>query len=89
VVSTDQLLSALGRRRELLHALPGVVGTGIGIRDGRPIVEVSVAGRENSDLETTICELVEFDVVVVFDSPIPTAQAPGERARSDDTGRRE
>ena len=73
---TSELVSALDRCRERLHALPGVVGSGVGLRDGEPVVEIFVAGRGGADLERAIGEIADFDYVLVPESQPAEAQAP-------------
>lgn len=80
VLTTPQLLRALDRRRERLHALPGVVGTGVGLRGGRPVVEISVAGPGDERLERAIREIADFDFVVVPHSEPAEAQTSGDAA---------
>jgi hypothetical protein len=72
---TAQLLAALDRCRERLHALPGVVGSGVGLRNGEPVVEIFVAGRGGGDLEQAIREIADFDFVLVPESQPAEAQA--------------
>jgi hypothetical protein len=72
---TTQLLTALDRSRERLHALPGVVGSGVGLRDGEPVVEIFVAGRGGADLEQAIREIADFEFVLVPESQPAEAQA--------------
>jgi hypothetical protein len=72
----SELVSALDRCRERLHSLPGVVGSGVGLRDGAPVVEIFVAGRGDADLERAIGEIVDFDFVLVPESQPAEAQAP-------------
>lgn len=81
MVSTPHLLRALDRCRERLHALPGVVGTGVGTHDGRPVVEIFVAGPGDEHLERAIQEIVDVDFVVVPHSEPAEAQ-PSEDAAS-------
>ncbi len=78
---TTQLVSALDRCRERLHALPGVVGSGVGLRNGEPVVEISVAGRGGGDLEQAIREIADFDFVLVPESQPAEAQAPDRDAK--------
>ena len=78
---TTQLVSALDRCRERLHALPGVVGSGVGLRNGEPVVEISVAGRGGDDLERAIREIADFDFVLVPESQPAEAQAPDRDAK--------
>ena len=78
---TTQLVSALDRCRERLHALPGVVGSGVGLRNGEPVVEISVAGRGGGDLERAIREIADFDFVLVPESQPAEAQAPDRDAK--------
>lgn len=73
---TTQLVIALDRCRERLHALPGVVGSGVGIRDGEPVVEIFVAGRGGADLDQAIREIADFDFVLVPETQPAEAQAP-------------
>jgi hypothetical protein len=75
VVDTSQLVRTLDRCRERLHALPGVVGTGVGLRDGEPVVEIFVAGRGDGELERAIREIADLDFVVVPESEPAEAQA--------------
>ena len=70
----SELVSALDRCRQQLHALPGVVGTGVGLRAGKPVVEIFVAGQEARNLEQAVRKIVDFDFVIVPESPIPEAQ---------------
>ena len=77
----SELVSALDRCRERLHALPGVVGSGVGLRDGAPVVEIYVAGRGDADLERAIGELADFDFVLVPESQPAEAQAPDRDAK--------
>lgn len=72
----SELVSALDRCRERLHALPGVVGSGVGLREGAPVVEIYVAGRGDADLERAIGEIADFDFVLVPESQPAEAQAP-------------
>jgi hypothetical protein len=71
----SHLVEALDRCRERLHALPGVIGTGVGLRDGEPIVEIFVEGRGDDELERAIGEIVDFGFVVVPASQPADAQA--------------
>jgi hypothetical protein len=75
-----QLLTALDRCRERLHALPGVVGSGVGLRNGEPVVEIFVAGRGGTDLEQAIREIADFDFVLLPESHPAEAQSPGRDA---------
>ena len=68
-------MEALDRCRERLHALPGVIGTGVGLRDGEPIVEIFVEGRGDDELERAIGEIVDFKFVVVPQSHPADAHA--------------
>jgi hypothetical protein len=72
----SELVSRLDRYRERLHALPGVVGSGVGLRDGEPVVEIFVAGRVEPDLERAIREIADFDFVLVPESEPADAQSP-------------
>jgi len=72
---TSHLVEALDRCRERLHALPGVIGTGVGLRDGEPIVEIFVEGRGDDELERAIGAIVDFGFVVVPQSQPADAQA--------------
>ena len=72
---TSPLVEALDRCRERLHALPGVIGTGVGLRDGEPIVEIFVEGRGDDELERAIGEIVDFGFVVVPQSHPADAHA--------------
>lgn len=78
---TTQLIAALDRCRERLHALPGVVGSGVGLRDGEPVVEIFVAGPGSPDLEQAIGEIADFDFVLVPESQPAEAQAPDRDAK--------
>lgn len=71
-----ELLTALERSRQRLHALPGVIGTGVGLRDSEPVVEIFVSGAGDAELERAIRELVDVDFVLVPDSRPAEAQAP-------------
>jgi hypothetical protein len=75
VVDTSQLLGKLDRAREQLHALPDVVGTGVGLSDGKPVVQIFVAGRGSGELEDAICEIADFDFVIVSESEPAEARA--------------
>lgn len=77
----SELVSALDRCRERLHALPGVVGSGVGLREGAPVVEIYVAGRGDADLERAIGEIADFDYVLVPESQPAEAQAPDRDAK--------
>jgi hypothetical protein len=77
----SELVSALDRCRERLHALPGVVGSGVGLREGAPVVEIYVAGEGDADLERAIGELADFDFVLVPGSQPAEAQAPDPDAK--------
>jgi hypothetical protein len=72
---TTGLVHALERRRERLHALPGVVGTGVGLRDGEPVVEIHVSGSAEADLDRAIREIADFEFVLVPESQPADAQA--------------
>ncbi len=63
-----QLVAALDRCRERLHALPGVVGSGVGLLDAEPVIEIYVAGESDSGLEQAIAEIADFEFVLVPDS---------------------
>jgi hypothetical protein len=76
VSRVSRLLSALDRSRQRLHALPGVVGTAVGVREGEPVAEIFVAGPGDDELERKISEIVDFDFVVVPGSEPADAQAP-------------
>jgi hypothetical protein len=78
---TTQLIAALDRRRERLHALPGVVGSGVGLRNGEPVVEIFVAGPGSPDLEQAIGEIADFDFVLVPESQPAEAQARDRDAK--------
>jgi len=69
------LVAALDRCRERLHALPGVVGSGVGLLDAEPVVEIYVAGRGDSGLEQAIAEIADFEFVLVPDSQPAEAHA--------------
>jgi hypothetical protein len=71
-----QLVAALDRCRERLHALPGVVGSGVGLLDDEPVVEIYVEGRGDSGLEQAIGEIADFEFVLVPDSQPAEAHAP-------------
>ena len=71
-----ELLTALERSRQRLHALPGVIGTGVGLRDSEPVVEIFVTGPGDAELERAIRELVDVDFVLVPDSRPAEAQPP-------------
>jgi hypothetical protein len=71
-----QLLAALDRCRERLHALPGVVGSGVGLRNAEPVVEIFVAGPGDDGLEQAIQEIADFDFVLVPDAQPAEAQDP-------------
>ena len=60
---------------------PGVVGSGVGLRNGEPVVEISVAGRGGADLEQAIPEIADFDFVLVPDSQPAEAHAPDRDAK--------
>ena len=77
----SELVSALDRCRDRLHGLPGVVGSGVGLRDGAPVVEIFVAGRGDADLELAIGEIADFDFVLVPESQPAEAQAPDRDAK--------
>ena len=79
VVDTSQLVRKLDRHREQLHALPGVVGTGVGLSDGRPVVQIFVAGRGGGELERAIGEIGDFDFVLVPESEPSEARAHPHR----------
>jgi len=71
----SRLVSELDRCRERLHAFRGVVGSGVGLRDGRPTIEIFVAGPGDAELERVIGEIADFDFVLVPDSQPAEAQA--------------
>ena len=71
----SELVRALDRCRERLHALPGVVGSGVGLREDEPVVEIFVAGQGSADLERAIREIADFDYVLVPESQPAEAQA--------------
>lgn len=75
MVDTTQLVRMLDSRRERLHALPAVVGTGVGLRGDEPVVQIFVAGRPDAELERAIGEIADFDYVIVPDSEPADAQA--------------
>jgi hypothetical protein len=77
----SELVSALDRHRERLHALRGVVGSGVGLRGGEPVVEIFVAGRAEPDLERAISEIADFDFVLVPESEPADAQSPPPRVK--------
>ena len=77
----SELVSALDRCRERLHSLPGVVGSGVGLREGAPVVEIYVAARDDADLERAIGEIADFDFVLVPESQPAEAQAPDRDAK--------
>jgi len=77
----SQLVAALDRCRERLHALPGVVGSGVGLRDGEPVVEIFVTGPGGAELERAIGEIVDFDFILVPDSQPAEAQARNRQPR--------
>ena len=70
-----QLVAALDRCRDRLHALPGIVGTGVGLLDGEPRVEIYVDGRADGQLEQAIAEIADFEFVLVPDSQPAEADA--------------
>jgi hypothetical protein len=70
-----QLVGALDRCREQLHALPGVVGSGVGLLDAEPVVEIYVEGRGDAGLEQAIAEIADFEFVLVPESQPAEAQA--------------
>ena len=70
-----QLVAALDRCRERLHALPGVVGSGVGLLDAEPVVEIYVVERADSRLEQAIAEIADFEFVLVPDSQPAEAYA--------------
>lgn len=76
-----ELLIALERCRERLHALHGVTGTGVGIRDAEPVVEIFVTGSGDGELEQAIREIVDFDFVLVPESQPAEAQAADRQAK--------
>jgi hypothetical protein len=73
----------LDRHRERLHALPGVVGTGVGLRAGEPVIEVYVAGRDDGEHERAIREILDLPFVVVAGSEPARAQVGGDAAQTD------
>jgi len=73
---TAEMVAELDRCRESLHALPGVVGSGVGLRDGEPVIEIFVAGQGEADLEQAIRKVADFDFVLVPESQPAEAQAP-------------
>ena len=75
MTDTAQLVRTLDRCRERLHALPDVVGTGVGLRAGEPVVQIFVAGRDDDELRSAIREIADFDFVVVPGSEPADAQA--------------
>lgn len=79
-----QLVAALDRCRERLHALPGVVGSGVGLLDAEPVVEIYVVGRADSGLEQAIAEIADFEFVLVPDSQPAEAYASDRERRSSD-----
>jgi hypothetical protein len=72
----SELVAALDRCRDQLHTLPGVVGSGVGVRDDEPVVEIFIAGEADSELEQEIREIADFDFVLVPESQPAEAQAP-------------
>jgi hypothetical protein len=72
----SELVRTLDRYRERLHALPGVVGSGVGLRDCQPVVEIFIAEGAEPDLERLIGEIADFDFVLVPDSRPADAQSP-------------
>ena len=79
--NVTHLVTALDRCRERLHALPGVVGSGVGLRDDESVVEIFVSGRGDGDLEQAIREIADFDFVLVPESQPAEAQAPDRDAK--------
>ena len=75
------LVAILEPYRERLHALPGVVGSGVGLREGQPVIEISVAGYGDDELEREIREIVDFDYVIVTESQPAEAQSPADDAK--------
>jgi hypothetical protein len=51
-----------------------VIGTGVGLRDSEPVVEVFVTGPGDVELERAIREIVDVDFVLVPDSEPAEAQ---------------
>lgn len=76
-----RLVATLERCRAELHAVPGVVGSGVGLRADRPVIEIYVAGRGGDDIERVIREIADFDFVLVPESQAAEAQAPDEDAK--------
>ena len=72
---STQMLAALDRCRERLHALPGVVGSGVGLLDAEPVVEIYVEARGDARLEQAIAEIADFEFVLVPDSQPAEAYA--------------
>jgi hypothetical protein len=73
-----QLVATLERCREELHAVPGVVGSGVGLQMDKPVIEIYVAGRASDDIERAIREIADFEFVLVPESQPAEAQAPDE-----------
>lgn len=71
----SHLVLELDRCRERLHELRGVVGSGVGLRNGRPTIEIFVAGPGEAELERAIGEIADFDFVLVPESQPAEAQA--------------
>ena len=78
MVEPSELVKTLDRYREQLHALPGVVGTGVGLSDGKPVVQIFVAGRGGDELERAIREIADLNFVVVPESEPAEAHRQGE-----------
>ena len=72
---TSQLVEKLDRCRVRLHALPEVIGSGVGLRDEQPVIQIFVAGRGDAELERAIREIADFDFVLVTESQPAEAQA--------------
>jgi hypothetical protein len=71
-----QLVATLERCRDELHAVPGVVGSGVGLQVDKPVIEVYIAGRGGDDIERLIREIADFDFVLVPESQPAEAQTP-------------
>ena len=59
----------------------GVVGSGVGLLDSEPVVEIYVAGRGDSGLEQAIAEIADFEFVLVSDSQPAEAHASDRDAK--------
>lgn len=66
--SESSVLAALERSRQRIHALPRVIGTGVGLRNSEPIVEIFIAGTGNAELEQAIRDIIGNDFILVPNS---------------------